>query len=253
MSEDSPTFHYETAVKPEVYSLPRTLPGECVSRTEVSPSFEELPKVETSKSDMSLGSDKSFALEETSVSEAFLEPREPSDLEFFMPEVEAKGRYSPDEYLSQEAAGPLLQEGCVPEEEEPQRIALELLPGLHDPFAEVEAKLARLSSAVVAAEVPLADVPKVPAQVADVTQAAGQKLSGQSSAGGTQVAGHRQMSNLRGPGPPLPPLQWLWLGGGSWAPVFRGPGREKLCLMLCKPVGEGGGRQEALPGGRPFC
>ncbi|XP_045331885.1 kinesin-like protein KIF17 isoform X4 [Leopardus geoffroyi] len=164
MSEDSPTFHYETAVKPEVYSLPRTLPGEHVSRTEISPSFEELPEAETSKSDMSLGSDKSFALEETSVSEAFLGPREPSDLEFFMPKVEAKGRCSPDEYLSQEAAGPLLQEGCVPEEEEPQRIALELLPGLHDPFAEVEAKLARLSSAVVAAEVPLADVPKVPAQ-----------------------------------------------------------------------------------------
>ncbi|XP_042852350.1 kinesin-like protein KIF17 isoform X7 [Panthera tigris] len=167
MSEDSPTFHYETAVKPEVYSLPRTLPGEHVSRTEVSPSFEELPEAETSKSDVSLGSDKSFALEETSVSEAFLGPREPSDLEFFMPEVEAKGRYSPDEYLSQEAAGPLLQEGCVPEEEEPQRIALELLPGLHDPFAEVEAKLARLSSAVVAAEVPLADLPKVPAQEVD--------------------------------------------------------------------------------------
>ncbi|XP_019317172.2 kinesin-like protein KIF17 isoform X4 [Panthera pardus] len=167
MSEDSLTFHYETAVKPEVYSLPRTLPGEHVSRTEVSPSFEELPEAETSKSDVSLGSDKSFALEETSVSEAFLGPREPSNLEFFMPEVEAKGRYSPDEYLSQEAAGPLLQEGCVPEEEEPQRIALELLPGLHDPFAEVEAKLARLSSAVVAAEVPLADVPKVPAQEVD--------------------------------------------------------------------------------------
>ncbi|XP_040319430.1 kinesin-like protein KIF17 isoform X4 [Herpailurus yagouaroundi] len=167
MSEDSPTFHYEMAVKPEVYSLPRTLPGEHVSRTEVSPSFEELPEAETSKSDVSLGSDKSFALEETSVSEAFLGPREPSDLEFFMPEVEAKGRYSPDEYLSQEAVGPLLQEGCVPEEEEPQRIALELLPGLHDPFAEVEAKLARLSSTVVAAEVPLADVPKVPAQEVD--------------------------------------------------------------------------------------
>ncbi|XP_030183002.1 kinesin-like protein KIF17 isoform X2 [Lynx canadensis] len=173
MSEDSPTFHYETAVKPEVYSLPRTLPGEHVSRTEVSPSFEELPEAETSKSDVSLGSDKSFALEETSVSEAFLGPREPSDLEFFMPEVEAKGRYSPDGYLSQEAAGPLLQEGCVPEEEEPQRIALELLPGLHDPFAEVEAKLARLSSAVVAAEVPLADVPKVPAQHPSLTDLLG--------------------------------------------------------------------------------
>ncbi|XP_078308410.1 kinesin-like protein KIF17 isoform X5 [Panthera onca] len=173
MSEDSPTFHYETAVKPEVYSLPRTLPGEHVSRTEVSPSFEELPEAETSKSDVSLGSDKSFALEETSVSEAFLGPREPSNLEFFMPEVEAKGRYSPDEYLSQEAAGPLLQEGCVPEEEEPQRIALELLPGLHDPFAEVEAKLARLSSAVVAAEVPLADVPKVPAQHPSLTDLLG--------------------------------------------------------------------------------
>ncbi|VFV24784.1 low quality protein: kinesin-like [Lynx pardinus] len=178
MSEDSPTFHYETAVKPEVYSLPRTLPGEHVSRTEVSPSFEELPEAETSKSDVSLGSDKSFALEETSVSEAFLGPREPSDLEFFMPEVEAKGRYSPDGYLSQEAAGPLLQEGCVPEEEEPQRIALELLPGLHDPFAEVEAKLARLSSAVVAAEVPLADVPKVLAQEAQkATGSEGKDLS----------------------------------------------------------------------------
>ncbi|KAF0875583.1 kinesin-like protein KIF17 [Crocuta crocuta] len=161
-SEYLPTFHYEMAVKPEVYSMPHSLPGEDVSGTEVSPGFEELPEAGASKSEA--GSDGSSALEETSVSEAFLGPQEPSDPEFSVPEVEARSRYFPDEYLGQEATEPLLQEGHVPEEEGPPPLALDLLPGLRDPFAGVEAKLARLSSTVAAAQVPLADIPKVPAQ-----------------------------------------------------------------------------------------
>ncbi|XP_039085024.1 kinesin-like protein KIF17 isoform X8 [Hyaena hyaena] len=161
-SEYLPTFHYEMAVKPEVYSMPHSLPGEDVSSTEVSPGFEELPEAGASKSEA--GSDGSSALEETSVSEAFLGPQEPSDPEFSVPEVEARSRYFPDEYLGQEATEPLLQEGNVPEEEGPPPLALDLLPGLRDPFAGVEAKLARLSSTVAAAQVPLADIPEVPVQ-----------------------------------------------------------------------------------------
>lgn len=193
-----PTFHYEMAVKPEVYSMPHSLPGEDVSGTEVSPGFEELPEAGASKSEA--GSDGSSALEETSMSEAFLGPQEPSDPEFSVPEVEARSRYFPDEYLGQEATEPLLQEGHVPEEEGPPPIALDLLPGLRDPFAGVEAKLARLSSTVAAAQVPLADIPKVPAQVADVAQAAVWEVSGWSSAGDTQVTRHVQMSHLCCPG-----------------------------------------------------
>lgn len=237
-SEYSPTFHYETAVQPEVYSMPHTLPGEDVSGTEAPPGVEELPDAWTSKSEVSLGSDESSMLEETPESDAFLGPQEPCSLEYPGPEGEAGGRCSPDEYLSGEAMEPLLQEGCVPEEEEePQPIALELLPALHDPFAEVEAKLARLSSTVAAAaEVPLADVPRVPAQVADVAQAAMKKLSGQSSAGGTQVTGHVQMSSLRCPGSTP---QWLWLGWPARGRRGSG-GQEGRSSVSCREGGKGG-------------
>ncbi|XP_057554487.1 kinesin-like protein KIF17 isoform X2 [Hippopotamus amphibius kiboko] len=163
-SEYSPTFQYEMAVKPEIYSMPDTLPSEDVSKTEVSSRFEELPNVEPSKSEVSLGSDESSTLEENSISMAFPGPREPSSLEVSMPEVEAQSGYFLDEDVNREAPEPLLEEEPFLQEEEPHLVALELLPGLRDPFAEVEAKLARLSSTVAGLDVPQADVPKVTTQ-----------------------------------------------------------------------------------------
>ncbi|XP_074233366.1 kinesin-like protein KIF17 isoform X2 [Camelus bactrianus] len=158
-SEYSPAFQYETAVKPEIYSMPDTLPSEDVFKVEVSPRFEELPKVETQ---VSFGSEESSMLNETSISVAFPGPGEPSSLGFSVAEVEAQSGYFLDEDVSQEATEPLLEEEPFLQEEEPQLLALELLPGLHDPFAEVEAKLARLSSTVAGVDVPHADVPKRP-------------------------------------------------------------------------------------------
>ncbi|XP_058409072.1 kinesin-like protein KIF17 isoform X2 [Diceros bicornis minor] len=168
-SEYSPTFRYETAVKSEIYSMPNTLPSEEVSKTEVSSRLEGLPKVEASQSEVSLGSDESSTLEEASMSEAFPGPEEPSNLEFSMPEVEAKGRYFPDESLGREAMEPLLEGEPFLQQEEPQPMPPELLPGLHDPFAEVEAKLARLSSMVAGADVPRVDVSRVPMQRPSLT------------------------------------------------------------------------------------
>nr|XP_031539613.1 kinesin-like protein KIF17 isoform X3 [Vicugna pacos] len=158
-SEYSPALQCETAVKPEIYSMPDALPSEDVFKAEVSPRFEELPKVETQ---VSFGSDESSMLNETSISVAFPGPREPSSLGFSVAEVEAQSGYFLDEDVSQEATEPLLEEEPFLQEEEPQLLALELLPGLHDPFAEVEAKLARLSSTVAGVDVPHADVPKRP-------------------------------------------------------------------------------------------
>ncbi|XP_034501504.1 kinesin-like protein KIF17 isoform X7 [Ailuropoda melanoleuca] len=166
-SESFPAFHYEMAVKPEVYSMPRPLPSEDVSRPEVSRGFEELRTAETSKSDVSVGSEESSRLEETSVSEACPGPQEPSRVGFSVPEAEAESRHLPEHSVSWEAVDPALQTGSVPEEEQPSLTALGLLPRLHDPFAEVEAKLARLSSAVAVPEAPQADTAKPPAQVAD--------------------------------------------------------------------------------------
>ncbi|XP_019522260.1 PREDICTED: kinesin-like protein KIF17 isoform X3 [Hipposideros armiger] len=155
-SEYASTFQYK---KPEVYSIFDDPFSEDIAKAGVSSLFEDLPKVETSKCEIFFGFDDSSTLEETSASEAFLGFEEPSNLEFSsMPEVEAKSKYFLDEDLSQEA---LL-------EEEPQVMSLELLPGLHDPFAEVEAKLARLSSTVAAEDVPQVDVPKVAMQEVDL-------------------------------------------------------------------------------------
>ncbi|XP_031320107.2 kinesin-like protein KIF17 isoform X1 [Camelus dromedarius] len=165
-SEYSPAFQYETAVKPEIYSMPDTLPSEDVFKVEVSPRFEELPKVETQ---VSFGSEESSMLNETSISVAFPGPGEPSSLGFSVAEVEAQSGYFLDEDVSQEATEPLLEEEPFLQEEEPQLLALELLPGLHDPFAEVEAKLARLSSTVAGVDVPHADVPKVSTQRPSLT------------------------------------------------------------------------------------
>ncbi|XP_064445899.1 kinesin-like protein KIF17 isoform X3 [Mirounga angustirostris] len=154
-SECSPTFHSEMALKPGIHSMLHTLPGGDVSKTELSPGFEELPAAETSKSEVSLGSDDSSTLEETSMSEAYPGPQEPSDVEFSVPEAEAPSSYLPEPHLSPGATEALPQAGPV------QLAALGLLPSLHDPFAEVEAKLARLSSAVAGAEALQAGAPRL--------------------------------------------------------------------------------------------
>ncbi|XP_032248005.1 kinesin-like protein KIF17 isoform X2 [Phoca vitulina] len=160
-SECSPTFHSEMAVKPGIHSMPHTLPGGDVSKTELCPGFEELPAAETSKSEESLGSDESSTLEETSMSEAYPGPQEPSDVEFSVPEAEVPSSYLPELSLSPEATEALPQAGPF------QLAALGLLPSLHDPFAEVEAKLARLSSAVAGAEALQAGAPRLSTQEVD--------------------------------------------------------------------------------------
>ncbi|XP_030619738.1 kinesin-like protein KIF17 [Delphinapterus leucas] len=162
-SEYSPTFQYKMAVKPEICSMPDTLPSEGVFKTEVSSRFEELPEVEASKSEVSLGSDESSTLEENFISTAFPGPREPSSLEVPVTEVEAPSGHFLDEDVSREGTEPLWEEEPFLQGEEPHLRALELLPGLHNPLA-VEAKLARLSSTGAGLDVPQADVPKVTTQ-----------------------------------------------------------------------------------------
>ncbi|XP_007978386.3 kinesin-like protein KIF17 isoform X5 [Chlorocebus sabaeus] len=168
-SEYPPAFQYETVVKPEVFSTTDTLPSDDVSKTEVSSRFAELPNVEPSKSGISLGSSESSSLEETSVSEAFPGPEEPSNVEVSMPTVESRSRYFLDECVGQEAAGHQLGEQNYLPEEEPQEVPLQGLLGLPDPFAEVEAKLARLSSTVARTDASQADIPKVPVQAPVLT------------------------------------------------------------------------------------
>uniref|UniRef100_A0A452UX45 Kinesin-like protein n=1 Tax=Ursus maritimus TaxID=29073 RepID=A0A452UX45_URSMA len=104
-SESFPAFHYEMAVKPEVYSMPCPLPNEDVSRPQVSRGFEELRTAETSKSDVSLGSEESSTLEETSVSEACPGPQEPSRVGFSVPEAEAESRHLPEQSRGQAGGG----------------------------------------------------------------------------------------------------------------------------------------------------
>lgn len=177
-SEDSPTFQYETAVRPEIYAMPNTLPGETGFSAEAASSFEELPQVEASKSEVSFRSEASSALEETAVSAAFPGPGDPRSLECSVPEVEAQGGSSLKEDISREAAQPLWEDEPFFQAEERPLSALELLPGLHDPFAEVEAKLARLSSTVAGVDGPQVDVPKVTTQVAEVAPDARQWCGG---------------------------------------------------------------------------
>ncbi|XP_007459289.1 PREDICTED: kinesin-like protein KIF17 isoform X2 [Lipotes vexillifer] len=152
-SEHSPTFQYKMAVKPEIYSMPDTLPSEGVFKTEVSSRFEGLPKVQASKSEVSLGSDESSTLEESFISTAFPGPREPSSLEVPVPEAEAPSGHFLDEDVSREATEPLWEEEPFLQGEEPRLRALELLPGPRSPLA-VEAKLAGLSSTVAGLDVP---------------------------------------------------------------------------------------------------
>ncbi|XP_012860745.1 kinesin-like protein KIF17 [Echinops telfairi] len=88
------------------------------------------------------------------------------------PEPEPKDKYFPEECLSQEATR---SQGDVSslQEEKPELRVLELLPGLQDPFAELEAKLAKLSATVAKTDMPPEDTAKVPKQqpfLADLLQ-----------------------------------------------------------------------------------
>ncbi|XP_051027602.1 kinesin-like protein KIF17 [Acomys russatus] len=154
-SECSPALQYETAVKPTILSMPDALPSDEVTKGQAPLTFEELPHVEPSRSEISFGSNESSTLEDSSTSEAFPGPEELANVEFSMPGVLAENRYFSGEYLSPEAAAsPLEAENYVQEDELPLRI----LTGLQDPFAEVEAKLARLSSTVAMTDSSQTDV-----------------------------------------------------------------------------------------------
>ncbi|CAK6440712.1 unnamed protein product [Pipistrellus nathusii] len=166
VSEYTPAFQYERPVKPETHSISDAPPSEGVPRAGLPSQREDPPGAETAQSESSLGSDEGSAPEEPPAPEALPGLQEPASLELpAVPTAEAKGKRFQDE-LGQEAllAGePFLQE------EEPPLVPLELFPGLHDPFAEVEAKLARLSSTAALADAPPEEAPKVPVQHPSLT------------------------------------------------------------------------------------
>lgn len=224
MTEHAPAFQYETAVKPpEVCSVADTPPSEGVSRSGLPSRSEGLSKAETSKSEICLGSDESFRLREMPVSEAFPGPREPAHPEpSAEPELGARGTHFLDEESSR---GALREEEPFLQEEEPQPMPLELLPALHDPFAAVEAKLARLSSTAAQADAPPADGPKVLLQVGDVMQDARQKVSRQHSWGHGVIGRTHGQLRLCGSSSNskvlVVALAWCWLR----ALLFRGLGK----------------------------
>ncbi|XP_064137481.1 kinesin-like protein KIF17 isoform X1 [Loxodonta africana] len=168
-SEYPPAFQYEVAFRPEVTPMPGAPPRAEASKSESSSQLVELPKVQSSKSEISFMSDELSTLEETSVSEALPGPDESTNLEFSMPEEESKNKYFSDECFSREGPSPLPEDTRYLHEEEPELTCLELPPGLQDPFAELEAKLARLSSTVARADMPPEDTPKVPKQHPSLT------------------------------------------------------------------------------------
>lgn len=164
VSECTPAFQYEMPVMPETHSISDPPPSEGVSTAGLPSQCEDLPRAGTSKSESSLGSDESSTLEGTSTPEAFFGLQEPPTLELpSVPEVEAKSK----DFLEKLNQAALLGEEPSLQGEEPQLVPLELLPGLHDPFADMGAKLARLSSTMALADAPQMDIPKVPMQVAD--------------------------------------------------------------------------------------
>lgn len=164
--EYSPPLQYETAVKPTILSMPDMLPRGEVTRSQAPLTFEE-PNMEPSRSEIFFESNESSNLEDSSMSEAYPGPEEVSNVEFSMPGVLAESRYFPDEYLGPEAAGCLLEaEHSV--QDEPTLEPLRILVSLQDPFAEVEAKLARLSSTVAMTDLSQMVVPQLPQQVTHV-------------------------------------------------------------------------------------
>ena len=102
------------------------------------------------------------------MSEAFPGPEELSNVEFSMPGVLAESRYFSDEYLGPEAAASSLEAENYVHEDEPALEPLQVLADLQDPFAEVEAKLARLSSTVAMTDLTQTDVLQTPEQVTNV-------------------------------------------------------------------------------------
>ncbi|XP_046324310.1 kinesin-like protein KIF17 isoform X1 [Marmota monax] len=148
-TEQPPAFQYELAAKPEVFSMPQE-PSKC----EVSWESESSPL-------------------DSSMSEALPGAEEFSNGEFSVPEEEPRDKYFLDDYLGQAAAGPPLEEESAVQGEGLSMLPLQLLPSLQDPFAEVELKLARLSSTVARIDVPQPGAPQpgapqVPEQEVDL-------------------------------------------------------------------------------------
>nr|XP_040143967.1 kinesin-like protein KIF17 isoform X1 [Ictidomys tridecemlineatus] len=139
-TEQPPAIQYELAAKPEVFSTPQE-----PSRCEVSWASESSPL-------------------DSSMSEALPGAEEFSNGEFSVPEEEPRDKYFLDDYLGQAAAGPPLEEESAVQGEGLSMLPLQLLPSLQDPFAEVELKLARLSSTVARIDVPQPGAPQVPEQ-----------------------------------------------------------------------------------------
>ncbi|XP_023578369.1 kinesin-like protein KIF17 isoform X2 [Octodon degus] len=165
MPEHAPTFQFKTAVKPAISSMPGdALPEDVVSSTRLSPRLEELRRAEPSKSEISLHSSESSTLEESSMSEVLPAPEELSNLELPGPGVGSQSKYFLDEDLGQEDSGTGMEDESYVRVEEPPLVPLQMGPSLQDPFAEVEAKLARLSSVVART-----DVPQVPMQHTSLT------------------------------------------------------------------------------------
>ncbi|KAF7466585.1 Hypothetical predicted protein [Marmota monax] len=135
-TEQPPAFQYELAAKPEVFSMPQE-PSKC----EVSWESESSPL-------------------DSSMSEALPGAEEFSNGEFSVPEEEPRDKYFLDDYLGQAAAGPPLEEESAVQGEGLSMLPLQLLPSLQDPFAEVELKLARLSSTVARIDVPQPGAPQ---------------------------------------------------------------------------------------------
>ncbi|XP_076790010.1 kinesin-like protein KIF17 isoform X3 [Arvicanthis niloticus] len=162
--EYSPPLQYETAVKPTILSMPDALSSGEVTRSQAPPASEE-PLMELSRSEVSFESNESSTLEDSSMSEAFPGPEELSNVEFSMPGALTESRYYSDEYLSPEAAASLLETEHCAQEDEPSLEPLRILATLQDPFAEVEAKLARLSSTVAMTDSSQTVVPQIPEQL----------------------------------------------------------------------------------------
>lgn len=180
-SEYSPALRYEMAVKPTILSMPDTLPGDEVTKSQAPLTFEDLSHVEASRSEISFGSNESSTLEDSSMSEAFPGPEELSNVEFSMPGVLAESRYFSDEYLGPEAAASSLEAENYVHEDEPALEPLQVLTDLQDPFAEVEARLARLSSTVAMTDLTQTDVLQTPEQVTNVLWSGQDGLGAQGS------------------------------------------------------------------------
>ncbi|XP_006883734.1 PREDICTED: kinesin-like protein KIF17 [Elephantulus edwardii] len=167
--EHTPAFPLDASLQPTLcFTLSPPSLAE-LPRSESSLRLEEPLKVQDSKFEVSFGSNGSSTLEKTSTLEAFPEPGECSTLEFSTLEEEPKNRPF-SEHLSQETTGPLQDNQGYFQEEGPKLLPLELLPGLKDPFAELEAKLSRLTYTVARTDVSLEDSPEVPEQEVNPAQ-----------------------------------------------------------------------------------